>query len=83
MQRRLSTRRVPSSDPPPVWPCAEGAVVGYSFFRLEPYRIPPSRDPLLYEMLRWSMRCATTIARERNLAVGELAARLKEGPWAG
>ena len=80
----LNRTIVPSSDPPPVWPCAEGTVRGYSFSPL--YRTVPiaaSRDPLLYEMLALVDALRDGRARERSLAVGELAARLKGAHAAG
>lgn len=68
---------VPSSDPPPVWPHAEGAVRGYSLSPL--YRTVPEaamRDPALYELLALVDAIREGRARERNLAAKELALRL-------
>ena len=48
----LAMAIVGSSEPPPVWPYAEGKVRGYAFAPL--YRTVPEaalRDPVLYELL--------------------------------
>jgi hypothetical protein len=68
-----------SHEPPPVWPDPEGPNRGYSFSPL--YRTAPkaaTADTKLYELLALvdAIRGGTT--RERNLAVGELKARLRK-----
>lgn len=68
---------VPSSDPPPVWPYADGTVRGYAFAPLYP-SVPAAaaRDPKLYELLALVDAMRDGRARERNLAAKELEARL-------
>lgn len=69
---------VGSSDPPPVWPYAEGSVRGYAFAPL--YRTVPQaalRDLLLYELLALVDAIRDGRARERNLAAKELESRLR------
>ena len=66
------------SDPPPVWPSAEGTVRGAS---LEPlHKMVPaavSRDPMLYELLALIDALRDGRARERDLAERELVSRLR------
>lgn len=66
-----------SSEPPPVWPYAEGKVRGYAFAPL--YRTVPEaalRDPALYELLALVDAIRDGRARERNLARQALEKRL-------
>jgi hypothetical protein len=68
---------VQPDEPPPVWPCAEGTVRGYSFAPLFP-SVPAaaSRDPKLYELLALVDAIRDGRARERSLAAKELQSRL-------
>lgn len=69
-----------SSDPPPVWPYAEGSVRGYAFAPL--YRTVPEaalRDPALYELLALVDAIRDGRARERSLAEKALEKRLRPG----
>lgn len=66
-----------SSDPPPVWPYAEGKVRGYAFAPL--YRTVPEaalRDPAFYELLALVDAIRDGRARERGLARQALEKRL-------
>ena len=66
-----------SSEPPPVWPYAEGKVRGYAFAPL--YRTVPEaalRDPALYELLALVDAIRDGRARERSLARQGLEKRL-------
>lgn len=66
------------SDPPPVWPSAEGAVRGTSFEPL--HKLVPSavsRDATLYELLALIDALRDGRARERALASKELTNRLQ------
>lgn len=68
---------VGSSEPPPVWPYAEGKVRGYAFAPL--YRTVPEaalRDPVLYELLALVDAIRDGRARERSLASQALEKRL-------
>ncbi len=68
------------SEPPPVWPYAEGLVRGYSFTPL--HKNAPKAalaDPQLYELLVLVDALRDGQARERALAAKELVRRL-EGP---
>ena len=68
---------VGSSDPPPVWPYAEGTVRGVAFAPL--YRTVPQaamRDSRLYELLALVDGIRDGRARERDFAVKELESRL-------
>lgn len=70
-----------SKDPPPVWPDPEGTVRGYEFSPL--YKSVPkaaSRDSNLYELLALVDAIREGRARERELAVKELKARLEKKP---
>ncbi len=67
-----------SSDPPPVWPYAEGSVRGYAFAPL--YRTVPEaalRDAALYELLALVDALRDGRARERSLAEKALEKRLR------
>lgn len=67
------------NDPPPVWPDPEGKVRGYEFSPL--YRSVPKaveRDNALYELLALVDAIRDGRARERELAVKELTARLSD-----
>lgn len=73
----LNQRIAQSSDDPPVWPDPEGKVKGYSFSPL--YKSVPKAvadDQALYEMLALVDAIRDGRARERELAVKELAVRL-------
>jgi len=75
----LKSRISGGDDPPPVWPFAEGNVRGYSFAPL--YKTVPQaalRDPFLYEMLALIDAIRDGKARERQMAVEEIKARLQE-----
>ena len=66
-----------SSDPPPVWPYAEGTVRGVAFAPL--YRTAPKaamRDSRLYELLALVDAIREGRARELDIAVKELEIRL-------
>lgn len=66
-----------SSEPPPVWPYAQGSVRGYAFAPL--YRTVPEaalRDAALYELLALVDAIRDGRARERRLAAQALEARL-------
>jgi len=68
---------VGSSDPPPVWPYAQGTVRGMSFEPL--YRSVPAaagRDPAFYELLALVDAMRDGRARERNFAVKEFEKRI-------
>ena len=70
-----------STDPPPVWPFAEGSVRGYALTPL--YRTVPVaalRDARLYELLALVDAIRDGRARERSLAVEMLEARLGAVP---
>lgn len=73
----LKSTIVQSSDPPPVWPCPDGNVRGYSFSPLYP-SVPKavSADEKLYEFLVLVDAIRDGRARERNLAISELTKRL-------
>lgn len=68
---------VASSEPPPVWPDAEGSVRGYAFAPLYP-SVPAAakRDNKLYELLALVDAIRDGRARERELAAKELKLRL-------
>jgi predicted nucleotidyltransferase len=74
---------VGSSDPPPVWPYAEGPVRGLAFAPL--YRTVPQaamRDPQLYELLALVDAIRDGRAREADLAAKGLESRLDGGDGA-
>jgi predicted nucleotidyltransferase len=68
---------VGSSDPPPVWPYAQGTVRGMSFEPLYP-SVPAAaeRDPKLYELLALVDAMRDGRARERNFAMKEFEERI-------
>lgn len=70
-----------SSDPPPVWPYAEGTVRGYAFTPLYP-SVPQAalKDSNLYELLSLVDAIRDGRARERDLAAKELELRLGPAP---
>lgn len=70
----------PSSDPPPVWPYAEGAVRGLSLEPLYP-SVPAAaaRDPKLYELLALVDAMRDGRARERSFAAKEFEERISAG----
>ncbi len=73
----LNLRIAQPSDDPPVWPYPEGNVKGYSFSPL--YKSVPkavATDHALYELLALVDAIRDGRARERELAVKELADRL-------
>lgn len=75
----LSSQIIQSDEPPPVWPAAEGKVRGYEFSPL--YRSVPkavANDDALYELLALVDAIRDGRARERELAVKELTARLNK-----
>jgi len=62
---------------PPVWPCAEGSVRGIEFSPLHK-NVPQAtlRDPKLYELLALVDAIREGRAREREIAIRELGARI-------
>jgi hypothetical protein len=73
----LNSNLIQSDEPPPVWPDPEGNVRGYEFSPL--YRSVPraaQRDNQLYELLTLVDAIRDGRARERELAVKEITARL-------
>jgi len=66
-----------SSALPPVWPCAEGTVRGTAFSPLYD-NVPKAalRDPQLYELLALVDAIREGRAREREIAIRELTARI-------
>lgn len=68
-----------STEPPPVWPAAEGTVRGVSFSPL--YKLAPQAaqaDLALYELLALVDAIRGGRARERALAIKELGKRLEK-----
>jgi hypothetical protein len=68
-----------SLEPPPVWPDAEGGVRGLEFSPL--YKNVPAaarRDPELYKLLALVDAIRDGRAREREMAIRELTARIDE-----
>lgn len=68
-----------ASEPPPVWPDSEGTVRGLEFSPL--YKNVPAaarRDPKLYELLALVDAIRDGRARERDIAIRELSARIDE-----
>jgi hypothetical protein len=68
-----------SFDPPPVWPDGSGAARGLEFSPL--YKNVPAaarRDPRLYELLALVDAIRDGRAREREIAIRELTARIDE-----
>jgi hypothetical protein len=73
----------PDSDPPPVWPDAEGTVRGLEFSPLSRSAPKAARqDPQLYEVLALIDALRDGRARERQFAEKELTARLSRKPAA-
>jgi hypothetical protein len=74
----LNTLIVLPDEPPPVWPDPEGKVRGYAFSPLYP-SVPKAAalDPALYELLALVDAIRDGRARERELAIKELTARLE------
>jgi hypothetical protein len=74
----LNSLIVLPDEPPPVWPDPEGKVRGYAFSPLYP-SVPKAaaQDPLLYELLALVDAIRDGRARERELAIKELTARLE------
>lgn len=74
----LNSQIAGSSEPPPVWPYAEGRTRGYALMPL--YRTVPEaalRDPALYELLALVDAIRDGRARERSLAEKALEKRLR------
>jgi hypothetical protein len=66
-----------SSEPPPVWPYAQGSVRGVELSPL--YKTAPraaQQDPKLYELLALIDAIRDGRAREREIAIRELSARI-------
>lgn len=79
----LRSRIAAGSDPPPVWPYAEGKVRGYSFAPL--YKTVPQaalRDEYLYEVLALIDAIRDGRTRERRIAEEELKSRLRSREYA-
>lgn len=74
----LNRHIVASSDPPPVWPSAEGQVRGSTFEPLHKTVPAAAKDPTLYELLALFDAIRDGRARERKAAERELAARLRK-----
>lgn len=75
----LNSLIVQSDEPPPVWPDPDGKVRGYEFSPL--YRSVPkavANEDALYEFLALVDAVRDGRARERELAVKELTARLEK-----
>jgi len=75
----LNQQIAESFEPPPVWPDAEGSVRGVEFSPL--YKNVPAaarRDPKLYELLALVDAIRDGRAREREIAIRELTARIDE-----
>lgn len=73
----LSAQIQQGSEPPPVWPSPEGSVRGTEFSAL--YKNVPAaarRDPKLYELLALVDAIRDGRAREREIAIRELNARI-------
>ncbi len=73
----LSTQIQQGSEPPPVWPTPDGTVRGTEFSPL--YKNVPAaarRDPKLYELLALVDAIRDGRAREREIAIRELNARI-------
>ena len=66
-----------SDDLPPVWPCAEGKVRGYSFAPIYKHAAAAAlKDPKFYELLALTDSLRDGRVRERKLALEELSGRL-------
>jgi hypothetical protein len=75
----LTESIVAGSDPPPVWPYAEGNVRGYSFSPLHK-NVPQAalEDARLYELLALVDALRDGRARERDIAGRQLKERLED-----
>lgn len=75
----LTESIVAGSDPPPVWPYAEGNVRGYSFSPLHK-NVPQAalEDTRLYELLALVDALRDGRARERDIAGRQLKERLED-----
>ncbi len=73
----LSNLIVQTDEPPPVWAAPDGNTRGYEFSPLYP-SVPKAvvHDPALYELLALVDAIREGRARERELAVKEITARL-------
>ena len=74
----LEPHFISSSEPPPVWPEAQGSVRGIAFSPL--YSLAPGAaqaDPQLYELLVLVDAIRGGRARERDLAIKEITKRLE------
>jgi hypothetical protein len=69
----------PSSEPPPVWPDAEGSVRGVELSPIH-RNVPQAakRDAKLYELLALVDAIRDGRAREREIAIRELTARIDD-----
>ena len=78
LKQHLEQSADKASDPPPVWPYAEGSVRGYSYAPLHK-NAPQSAlaDPQLYELLVLVDALRDGRAREREIAAKELRKRLQ------
>jgi hypothetical protein len=65
-----------SFEPPPVWPYADGSVRGTEFSPLYKNAPKAARDPKLYELLALVDAIRDGRAREREVAIRELTARI-------
>jgi len=73
----LNSLIVQTSEPPPVWADPEGSARGYEFSPLyKSVSKAAAKDSALYELLTLVDAIRDGRARERELAVKELAARL-------
>lgn len=74
----LSAQIVQSSEHPPVWPYAKGAVRGYAFFPLhKSVPLAAEKDALLYELLALVDAIRGGRTREVSIAVREIGDRLR------
>src|SRR5436189_151391 len=65
-----------SFEPPPVWPYADGSVRGTEFSPLYKNAPKAASDPKLYELLALVDAIRDGRAREREVAIRELTARI-------
>lgn len=76
----LNSQIVQSTEHPPVWPYAKGAIRGYAFFPLhKSVPLAAEKDGRLYEMLALVDAIRGGRAREVAIAVQELRDRLHTG----
>ena len=74
----LNTQIVQSTEHPPVWPYAKGAVRGYAFFPLhKSVPLAAEKDALLYELLALVDAIRGGRTREVSIAVREIEDRLR------